>query len=86
MKTSVHKPSDTHRQFRDDLIEVLRKHGERLSAQEMLALASHLVGQLIAMQDKRAMTREMALGIVGQNIELGNQEVIHSLLNSRGIT
>lgn len=84
MKTSVHKPSDAHRQFRDDLIEVLRKHGEQLSAQEMLALASHLVGQLIAMQDQRTMTRDMAMEIVVRNIEQGNQEVAAGLSTTKG--
>ena len=80
MKTK--SPEPRHKAFRDDLVDVLRKHGGHLSAQEMLALSSHLVGQLIAMQDQRTTTSAMALEIVSKNIEQGNQEVIDGLLDA----
>ena len=65
-----------HRAFRDDAIVLLKKHAGNLDATEMLALAAHLVGQIIAMQDQRTVTRGMALEIVGQNIEVGNAEAL----------
>jgi len=76
VKTTVRTPNDHHRQFRDELTAVLRKHASRLSAMEMLALAAHLVGQLIAMQDQRSLTPAMALKLVSDNIEQGNREAI----------
>lgn len=86
MKTKVQQPSNLHRQFREDLVVVLRKYGNRLSAQEMLALSAHLVGQIIAMQDQRSMTPEIALKIVSDNIEQGNKEVIDGLFRAPATT
>jgi hypothetical protein len=75
-------PRADHKQFRDDLITLLGRYGDRLTSEEMLALSAHLVGQLIALQDQRTMTKERAMQIVGRNIEQGNQEVISSLENA----
>ena len=74
-----------HTAFRDDLVGVLRKHGDQLTAAEMLALAAHLTGQLVALQDQRAMTPSQAMEIVAANIEQGNQEVIDGLLDTKGV-
>lgn len=78
------EPTPDHRAFREEAIALLKKHASHLDAKDMLALAAHLVGQLIAMQDQRTMTSEMALQIVGVNIEAGNAEVIDNLGNSAG--
>ena len=82
MKTTKANPH--HKGFRDDLIALLRKHAANLSAQETLAIASHVVGQIIAMQDQRIMTTQMALRLVRQNIERGNEEAMTELLNPKG--
>lgn len=84
MKTSVRQPNDRHRQFRDELVAVLRKHGDKLTATEMLALSAHLVGQIIAMQDQRTTTPAMAMQIVSENIEQGNREVLDGLSFPKG--
>ena len=76
-----HKPSAAHTALRDDMVALIRKHGANLEAAEILAIAAHMVGQLIALQDQRKMTREMALQIVSANIEQGNQEVVGKLTN-----
>ena len=78
------KPESRHVAFRDELVAVLKKHGDNLTAPEMLALAAHMVGQLVALQDQRSMSPGQAMEIVAANIEEGNQEVIGGLLNSRG--
>jgi hypothetical protein len=78
------KPTAAHAAFRDDLIAVLRKHGDALTAPEMLALAAHLTGQLVALQDQRVMSPDRAMQIVAANIEQGNQEAIGRLLNTKG--
>jgi hypothetical protein len=62
-----------------DLVDLLRKHADKVSAEEMLAICANMLGKLIAMQDQRTMTRERAMQTVGANIELGNQHVINDL-------
>ena len=64
-----HSPASVHTELRDDLIAVIRKHGDKLAASEILAIAAHLVGQIIAMQDQRTMSREAVMQLVGANIE-----------------
>lgn len=78
------QPNEVHNQFRADLLEVLRKHGGQLSAMEMLALAAHATGQILALQDQRTVTGEMAMEVVTQNIHQGNREAIDRLTRTRG--
>ena len=73
-----------HKLFRDDMIAVLKKHAGDLDATEMLALAAHLTGQLIAFQDQRTVTPAMALEIVSANVEAGNQEALREVQNPLG--
>lgn len=84
MRHRVVKPSADHRKFRSEAIELLKKHAGCLDAKEMLALAAHLTGQIIAMQDQRTVTREIALEIVMRNIEAGNAEILGGLDKSDG--
>lgn len=77
-------PSERHKAFRDDAIALLRKHAEQLPAEEILALAAHLVGQTLAMQDQRTMTPERGMEIVVANIEAGNHEAIANLTATKG--
>lgn len=81
MKTKLVVPGAAQIAFREDIITIFGKYGNLLTAEEMLALASHLVGQLIAMQDQRTTTREMALELVIKNIEKGNEEVLSLLVS-----
>jgi hypothetical protein len=77
-------PSPEALAFRNEALELLRRHGGALPADHMLALAADLVGQIIAMQDQRTMTPERALAIVTANIEKGNQEVRAHLGATKG--
>ena len=82
MKT---KPVDAlMKEFNRAFENLLRQFGDRIDAQQMLAIASHAVGRLIALQDQRTMTKDMALQVVIQNIEVGNQEAIAKLTDSKG--
>ena len=76
-----HRPNAAHTALRDDMVSLIRKYGANLEAAEILAIAAHMVGQLIALQDQRKVTREIALQIVTANIEQGNQEVVSKLAN-----
>lgn len=84
MKTVA--PTDAHTAFRDDMLVIIKKHGEHLRADEILALAAHAVGQIMALQDQQTMTPRMAIDLVCSNIEKGNAEVVDGLDNSVGGT
>lgn len=58
--------------------------GKDLPAEDILAVASILVGQLLAVQDRRRYSPEAAMEIVGTNIERGNARAIADLLGSGG--
>lgn len=73
------KPTALHQEFRNDLLDLLRKHAGLLDAQELLALAAHVVGQIVAVQDKDTMSTARAMEIVSKNIEQGNSEALESL-------
>lgn len=67
-----------------DLLALVRRHADQLTAAEMLAVAANMLGKLIAMQDHRTMTPDQAIRIVTENIELGNQQVLERLSRSEG--
>lgn len=73
------QPNDRHRAFLADLKTAMKPYAD-LSAAEMLAIVSQLVGNLIALQDQRTMTPDRAMAIVAGNIEIGNQEALRELL------
>jgi len=78
------KPRIAHKVFREEAIELMKKHSGDLPAQDMLAIASHLVGQILAYQDQRVMTTLRARNIIERNIELGNAEAIAQLNDTKG--
>lgn len=70
--------------FYQDLAQLLGRHGDKVTAEEMLAIGANMLGKLLAYQDQRTMTRERGLEIIIQNIELGNQQAVAEVTNSRG--
>lgn len=80
---STHHAKPKHEVLYQDLVALLRKHGD-VSAEEMLAIGANMLGKLLAYQDQRTMTRERGLDIIIQNIELGNQQAVEEVLNSKG--
>jgi len=72
-----------HMELKDGLAEILRKY-EDLSPLEILAVASQIVGMLIAHQDQRKVTPALAMRIVGANIEIGNEMALSPLANPMG--
>ena len=66
---------------RNAMADALRAIGD-LTQQELLAVASHMVGQLIAFQDQTSLTNEQAMEIVLRNIEQGNASAIQNLLGN----
>lgn len=72
-------PTPQHLAYREAIEKAMRDHGATLDALELLAITSHLVGQLVALQDQRKVTAEIALEVVQRNLEQGNAEAIASL-------
>lgn len=78
MRRTVHAPTGIHQTLFTDFTEILRKY-EHLSKPEILAIASQIVGMLIALQDQRTMTSEIAMAIVTENLQMGNKRILDEL-------
>ncbi|MBI1359834.1 MAG: hypothetical protein GC155_06060 [Alphaproteobacteria bacterium] len=76
-----HKPNQRHI---DCMARLKAALDPALDAQEMLALVSQLVGNLIALQDQRKMTPDMAMQLVARNIEIGNAVAIDAVKSAGG--
>ena len=70
------QPTVDHEAFRNDMIAVMDKHAGALDSAEMMALAAYTTGQIMAMQDARKWSPELAMEIVAKNIEAGNAQAI----------
>lgn len=70
----------------NDLNALLQKladeHG--LSSLELLAVASNMVGKIIALQDQRHVSSETAMAIVKDNIKRGNKQALDFILDTKG--
>lgn len=62
-----------------ELVALMQRHAEHLSALEMLALVGNLAGKVIAMQDQRTTSPEYAMDTLIKNLELGNAQTIEAL-------
>ena len=80
----LQKPSPAMIAARDAVLAAMKPYADALGAEGLLAVLSYTVGQTIALQDQTAMTPDRAMLIVSSNIEQGNQDVIASLLTSKG--
>jgi len=83
MHTTPTTPTAEQLAYMNDLKETISRH-VNLSATEMLAVTSHFVGVLIALQDEKTVTVDMALDVVKANIEVGNKEAIADLRKTFG--
>lgn len=81
MKSVVSQPE--HEASYQELCALVARH-PTLTPAEVLAVASNMVGKLIAMQDQRVMTSEKAMAIVSENLRLGNEQVLAQLQNTAG--
>lgn len=68
--------------FRSEMLVLLNKHFGSLPSEHMLAVASHMVGQMIAMQDQRRFTSATIMELVSRNIEAGNRIAVEALINN----
>lgn len=63
------------------LKELCDKHD--LSNVELLAVASNMLGKILAMQDQRHMSVDRAMRIIRINIEIGNAQAVAALRDAK---
>lgn len=80
MKTT--EPTLKHILLMCEFKDVLQRNAQNLSAQDMLAIAAQLVGNIIARQDQTKMTPAMAMELVCANIEIGNAVAIEGVMGT----
>jgi hypothetical protein len=80
---SFHLAKPEHEVLYQDICALLKKHDE-IPPLEMLAVAANMLGKMIALQDQRTVSPEMAMEVVVQNVEHGNQQVLDQLMRSKG--
>jgi hypothetical protein len=81
---SIHIASREHEVCYQDLCALISKHAAKLSKIEVLAIAANMVGKLVAMQDQRAVSVDLAMETVARNLERGNQDVLEWLRSAKG--
>lgn len=79
----LHQPSSEHHVAYQDLCALMNKHPD-LSALELLAIAANMIGKLMAMQDQRTISSDLAMEVLIKNLELGNQQAVDQLSKSAG--
>jgi hypothetical protein len=80
----VVKPNDKHHALRDELLALMRTKMKEMPAEEILAVLSYTVGQLIALQDQRRFTSAAILDLVAENMEAGNWQAISEVISAGG--
>ena len=64
--------NEDHEVVYQDLTALVAKHAGKISSLEILAIASNMVGKILALQDQRTVTPALAL-IIQRNIEKDQQ-------------
>lgn len=75
-------PTSRHRRMKDAVVAAMAKEVGDMPADEMLAVLSQIVGQMIALQDQRKYTAAAVMELVSLNIEIGNQMVLETALKA----
>lgn len=81
---SLHRTKPEHEVAYQDLCALMNKHADKLSAIELLAVASNMLGKLLAMQDQRITSVDLAKETMVRNIEHGNKQAVDQLMKSEG--
>ncbi len=83
-RAKIQAASPEHEVAYQDLVALVRKHEATMTPIELLAIAANMLGKLVALQDQRVTTPELAMEVVATNIQRGNQEVLEQLAKSEG--
>lgn len=77
-------PHTDHKVAYQDIVALMTKHATKVQADELLAIAANVLGKLIAHQDQRKHTQATIMEIISRNIEIGNQEALAALHDTKG--
>lgn len=78
------RPKAEHEVVYQELVALMRRHANKVSALELLAIGANMLGKMIAMQDQRKVSPAAAMETVAQNIELGNAQALEDIKHSKG--
>lgn len=82
----LESPTAIQQAFIEETKAPLKKYSDQLPLHEIMALVAHYLGSLIAIQDPEIMTSAVALQVVKDNIQAGNQQTNELiLLKLRGL-
>lgn len=82
-KINGYKPNPEHDRLYNELVQVIGKF-PHMPSDHILAIFGQVTGRLVALLDQHKFTTAMAMEIVAQNIESGNQQVLDSLTDTKG--
>jgi hypothetical protein len=77
-------PKAEHVALYNELIEVVKRHADQITAMEILAVAANFVGQISALQNKSLMDEQMMLDLIMFNIEAGSKGAIRKMNRTEG--
>ena len=82
MKTA--NPTHADKALREDILKLIRNHLFPNTPERVLAIASQVVGQALALQNPVTLGKTAAIELIQANIEKGNQDYVNTLLQARG--
>lgn len=80
---STRQPTAEHLALMNSLKAALGEH-PNCTAEDMLAVASQLVGNLTALQDQTKYTSMQVMDLVAKNVQIGNRTAIKAIFAGTG--
>lgn len=84
MTQRVHLAKPEHEVAYQDVCALISKHAETLTPLELLAIAGNMIGKLIALQDQRVTSKNLAMRTLMANLEHGNGQAVAQVENTKG--
>lgn len=83
-KMASSKPSEDMKAFISELRSTVDRHREKLPGQHLLAGLAHVTGMLVALQDQRVMTPDIAMKVVQANMVEGHKTALKRVMSAGG--
>lgn len=77
----IEQPSAADKALREDILNLVRRHLFPNTPERILAVASQVVGQVLALQNPTTMGKDAAIALIMANIEQGNQDYVSLLVS-----
>lgn len=81
MKTE--QPNSADKALKDDILKLIRAHLTLNTPERVLAIASQVVGQALALQNPVTLGKTAAIDLIQANIKKGNQDYVNTMLQAR---